>query len=393
LQGSLISPILFNLYINDLINEIDKHAFDILAYADDLAIICEGKNQLINIFNIIEKWTKNNGIMVNKNKSGIMVIKGTETNSKIEGYPVIKEYKYLGITINNKLQINKHVGNINKKLNEYFTRNYILNKRLFSVKSIMLIFGYFHKSRMLYGLPAFIDQKVWINRIDKILTNNIKKLLKLPIRTNTERLKLALGIPDLMIYLACRLIKLKQKYENIFQEKLTIYDDIIKKTLEVKTIPNDGKIFIFKNIKTIGQNYNVNVDQNFTKRLKSSIYNWYVDGDFLLLKYMCHRGAFRSDIFEKCILCKKENNGIEHVTNECQILNDIRNKTIEELTKLNINTQNKTFLHIIEYIYYNKKYTTNKNESQKDRRCINLIKNFIKEMYISFGKNNKKNED
>jgi len=191
LQGSLISPILFNLYINDLINEIDKHAFDILAYADDLAIICEGKNQLINIFNIIEKWTKNNGIMVNKNKSGIMVIKGTETNSKIEGYPVIKEYKYLGITINNKLQINKHVGNINKKLNEYFTRNYILNKRLFSVKSIMLIFGYFHKSRMLYGLPAFIDQKVWINRIDKILTNNIKKLLKLPIRTNTERLKLA----------------------------------------------------------------------------------------------------------------------------------------------------------------------------------------------------------
>ena len=28
---------------------------------------------------------------------------------------------------------------------------------------------------------------------------------------------------------------------------------------------------------------------------------------------MCHRGAFREDIEEKCLLCKKENNGIEDV--------------------------------------------------------------------------------
>ena len=32
---------------------------------------------------------------------------------------------------------------------------------------------------------------------------------------------------------------------------------------------------------------------------------------------MCHRGCFREDIFEICILCKKENNGIKHVVNEC----------------------------------------------------------------------------
>ena len=44
----------------------------------------------------------------------------------------------------------------------------------------MQIFGYFHKSRLLYGLPAFVDQKSWINRVDKIMAKNIKKLLKLP---------------------------------------------------------------------------------------------------------------------------------------------------------------------------------------------------------------------
>ena len=105
-----------------------------------------------------------------------MLIKGIENDEYIRDYPVIKEYKYLGILINNKLKIVKHIGNIDKKLNEYFSRNFILNKRYFSVKSIMQIFGYFHKSRLLYGLPAFVDQKSCINRVDKIMTKNIKKL-------------------------------------------------------------------------------------------------------------------------------------------------------------------------------------------------------------------------
>ena len=30
---------------------------------------------------------------------------------------------------------------------------------------------------------------------------------------------------------------------------------------------------------------------------------------------MCHRGAFRKDINEICLLCEKEVNGIEHVIN------------------------------------------------------------------------------
>ena len=49
--------------------------------------------------------------------------------------------------------------------------------------------------------------------------------------------------------------------------------------------------------------------------LNKRIYSWYVDEDFLLLRYMCHREAFRNDINEKCVLCKTEGNGIEHVTN------------------------------------------------------------------------------
>ena len=38
----------------------------------------------------------------------------------------------------------------------------------------MQIFGYFHRSRLLYGLPAFVDQKSWINRVDKIMEKILK---------------------------------------------------------------------------------------------------------------------------------------------------------------------------------------------------------------------------
>ena len=70
LQGSIISPLLFDLYINDLIIELSKNVYELLAYADDLAIIVEGRSSLSNIFNILEKLSEINGIKVSKNKSG-----------------------------------------------------------------------------------------------------------------------------------------------------------------------------------------------------------------------------------------------------------------------------------------------------------------------------------
>ena len=91
---------LFDLYINDLINELDKNSFEVLAYADDLCVLCDGRNQLNNVIKIIDKWSKLNGINVNKNKSGIMILKNDiKEKDNIDGYPIIREYKYLGILI------------------------------------------------------------------------------------------------------------------------------------------------------------------------------------------------------------------------------------------------------------------------------------------------------
>ena len=76
------------------------------------------------------------------------------------------------------------MGSINKKLSEYFHKNYFLNQRYFSLKSIIVLFNYFHKSLLYYGLPAFFDQISDINRVYRSILYNIKMLLKLPLRTN-----------------------------------------------------------------------------------------------------------------------------------------------------------------------------------------------------------------
>ena len=51
---------LFYLYINDLIIKLNENSYEVLAYADDLAIIVEGRSSLNNIFDILDmvnwKW-------------------------------------------------------------------------------------------------------------------------------------------------------------------------------------------------------------------------------------------------------------------------------------------------------------------------------------------------
>ena len=97
------------------------------------------------------------------------------------------------------------------------------------------------------------------------------------------------------------------------------------------------------------------------------------------------------DIFEKCVLCKKENNGIKHVVNECIELKDLRDKLINELNNLDRKIEKLNTLEKIEYFYYSKNYSEKKEKKKKDNKGIKLIKTFIKDMYFKFGKANNNN--
>ena len=56
-QGSLISPLLFNLYMNDLLDEVGKmQGIVIRAYADDIVILSEGYNILAEALSVVFRF-------------------------------------------------------------------------------------------------------------------------------------------------------------------------------------------------------------------------------------------------------------------------------------------------------------------------------------------------
>ena len=85
-------------------------------------------------------------------------------------------------------------------------------------------------------------------------------------------MKLALGMPDLCTYLISRLLKLKIKYENLFLEKLNIYDKVME-----NPIGNTKGNKMYNNLKNIGKEYNYNIYEDFRRRLNNRIYSWHVD--------------------------------------------------------------------------------------------------------------------
>ena len=44
-----------------------------------------------------------------------------------------------------------------------------------------------------------------------------------------------------------------------------------------------------RNLKSLGEKEELNINQRFISRLKLRIYSWYVSSDFILLKFKCHR--------------------------------------------------------------------------------------------------------
>ena len=126
-----------------------------LYYANDLLTICTSVEQIKKVINVISKWSKKNGMLLNKKKSGIVIfarrkadkipmmklLKGnlqdTKTNNRwvpaqveIEGMPVCSKYKYLGTFRTPKLTCGEQIAFIKRKSAHIFVKFYpYLKKR------------------------------------------------------------------------------------------------------------------------------------------------------------------------------------------------------------------------------------------------------------------------
>ena len=112
-QGCILSPILFNMYSEEEINNalgsekgivINGKRFTNIRYADDTVILASSTHDLQRMLNSIVRVSRDFGMELNEKTTKIMVIqKKPETNIKIivngKQLEQVKDYKHLGTNI------------------------------------------------------------------------------------------------------------------------------------------------------------------------------------------------------------------------------------------------------------------------------------------------------
>lgn len=124
IQGSVLGPTLFLLFIADINEHIDD-IVELIKYADDILVyniikdLSEDKVQ--QAVDAIADWAKNNKMKLNESKTQHMLINQpyqTPVNILLNGKQLIEtsEYKYLGIKLNNKMSCDDQWLILSKKL-------------------------------------------------------------------------------------------------------------------------------------------------------------------------------------------------------------------------------------------------------------------------------------
>ena len=199
--------------------EIDKNVFEILAYADDIAIICKSKDELLKAMDIIDKWCLKNDVRINKKKSGILILQNDSIYDKdINGYPLQNQYKYLGIMINSSIDPSNHIYETNKKLALYLKRNQWLMRSYFTPRSLLLLANYYQMSRLSYGMCVFLDNDKIMDNLEKARMKYCRSIIGLKENIKSNLLRLTLCLPKVEYLLFNRLLNVIEKYTEHFKE-------------------------------------------------------------------------------------------------------------------------------------------------------------------------------
>ena len=126
-HGSVLGPICFSLFINDLSLSIKA---DVVLFADDAAFVIKGDtfdelvNRIKELFSDLTNYLKMNQLFPNTSKIKLMIFKSRPVpvlpDIGFYGQFIewVSEFKYLGVTITSSMSFAMHINNVKSKISQ-----------------------------------------------------------------------------------------------------------------------------------------------------------------------------------------------------------------------------------------------------------------------------------
>lgn len=195
-QGTILGPLLFTLYVNDLLESMPDNT--LIAFADDTAIISVDENwktvelKMNNYLDKVFRWLVSNKLSLNVEKTVYMTFGSYCTsvpeimNITLNGKKLnrVEQCKYLGIILDYRLTWEKHMDYLINKTKYLVFIFYKISKYMQIDVLIRIYYALFH-SIISYGIVAWGGAyNNNLNTIQRLQTRILKIISKNRILTN-----------------------------------------------------------------------------------------------------------------------------------------------------------------------------------------------------------------
>lgn len=156
-QGSILGPLLFLVYINDLPN-VSVH--QPVLFADDSSVIVSAKESLENevrsTLETYESWFRNNDLKLNVKKTNLMSFGYFRQEPKVIKYKgdeltTVDHVRFLGVTLDCQLNWKNHIDNLSSKISSFSYALRVLASSVDIGAALCSYYAYVH-SRIRYGV-------------------------------------------------------------------------------------------------------------------------------------------------------------------------------------------------------------------------------------------------
>ena len=225
-QGGILSPILYCVYTDDLLLELQKsgvgcyigpYFYGAFAYADDIILLCPSLKGTQEMLDICEKYAAQHNILFNAKKSQLLVVNGAKCHEnlvsqntlKLNGaeIPTVDEAKHLGHLLSNRVSQADGFIDVSYITSCFYKSVNILMATFGNVSSSVLCKLFVQYCSSLYGIVLCNLSSSSVQKLCVAWRKSVRRICRLPYRTHSNILPLLLGTAPLEISLKSRILK------------------------------------------------------------------------------------------------------------------------------------------------------------------------------------------